>query len=323
MARQIDHLTTDPAGCSLEAGASLYEPDRRLEPKRTPSVPMLRTKSSKLRKGPPGRSAVSRLVERQYAGAFTPPLACPYYKRDPIRFSDCRRYNLQRVKDIKQHLHRRHSTSNAIPSQAAMAVCGEPHDGGIQSCHPHCLPALISQHDADSPIFRHRSRHKTVQEQWYRLWETLFPNVARPPSVFLGSFLEESIPQLRRLWVDKREGIMSQNWPLSSIPSRFADAMMESFLGILERGDFGREEEMIQQKNAVASSCGAEPWTTTTVDYCGSIGGGDDTTRPSFLPVEISGHGLSLVGSDQLLEPLQLEAPLFWGVGGEADFGIQ
>ena len=321
MARQIDHLTANPANSSLETGASLGETDRRLELKRVLSGPVLRTKSRKPRKGPTSRSALPRLVERQYAGAFTPPLACPYYKRDPIRFSDCRRYNLQRVKDIKQHLHRRHSTSNPTPSQPAMAVCGESRNGGTQTCHPHCLPTSIPQHE-DSPTFPHRSRHKTVQEQWYRLWESLFPNVTRPPSVFLGSFLEESIPQLRRLWVDKREDIMAQNWPLSSIPSRFADAIMESFLGILERGDFGGKEEIIQQETPLASSCDAISW-ATPVGYCGSNDGGDDTTCPSFLPVGISGFGLSLVGSDQSLEPLQSDAPLFWGFGGEASFGIQ
>ncbi len=35
-------------------------------------------------------------------------LACPYAKRDPVRYRDCHRYFLGRVRDVKQHLTRCH-----------------------------------------------------------------------------------------------------------------------------------------------------------------------------------------------------------------------
>ena len=36
--------------------------------------------------------------------------ACPFYKLDPNVYQDCRRFGISRVKDMKPHLQRKHSS---------------------------------------------------------------------------------------------------------------------------------------------------------------------------------------------------------------------
>jgi hypothetical protein len=38
----------------------------------------------------------------------SPPLSCPFYRANPLKYYKCQKYDLQRIKDVKQHIHRKH-----------------------------------------------------------------------------------------------------------------------------------------------------------------------------------------------------------------------
>lgn len=47
-----------------------------------------------------------------------PTLACPFYKRNQVRHSNCLHFRLKRIKDVKQHLLRKHKQPYYCP------ICG-------------------------------------------------------------------------------------------------------------------------------------------------------------------------------------------------------
>lgn len=134
-------------------------------------------------------------------------LACPYYKRDPVASYECRRYKFQRVKDVKQHLYRRHSRPDGIRMEQKKAL----------------------SHNV--------TRGKTVPEQWYDMWEILFPGLKRPRSVYLGSVFEQSILQIRSSWISNRSQIIHKvlstdsfmSIPLESMFDRVVQGLLDCF----------------------------------------------------------------------------------------------
>ncbi len=46
---------------------------------------------------------------RGFTARNKPLLACPFYKWDAHKYHDCLRYGLRRIKDVKQHVYRRHT----------------------------------------------------------------------------------------------------------------------------------------------------------------------------------------------------------------------
>ena len=138
--------------------------------------------------------------------------ACPFYKLDPDTFRDCRRFELSRVKDVKQHLMRKHK-----PPQCNR--CYRTFDGPerlehhIRSSEPCELSDRSKLHISDQQWARlnqqYLSRGKPVEHQWLDLWTILFPEEQRPQSVYLGNDLEETNSQLRRFWNNNRASIIS------------------------------------------------------------------------------------------------------------------
>jgi hypothetical protein len=90
-------------------------------------------------------------------------LACPFYKHDSLKHQDCLAYRLRRIKDVKQHLYRKHSAAMQNEGPKAFASSSK-------------------------------------LEQWYEMWDILFPSSQRPPSVHVGSYVQEAVPLLRACW---------------------------------------------------------------------------------------------------------------------------
>ncbi|KAI4862111.1 hypothetical protein F4820DRAFT_451336 [Hypoxylon rubiginosum] len=122
-------------------------------------------------------------------------LACPWYKKDPLKYQDCAKYKLQRVKDVKQHIYRKHMQ----PSERSST---EP------------KPDEISE-DQRKALNENANRGKTDVEQWLYIWDTIFPGEPHPRSPHLGSSQEEVLALLRNLWDKRRAEITASVLPAS------------------------------------------------------------------------------------------------------------
>lgn len=107
-------------------------------------------------------------------------LACPYRKLDPHRHRDCLKYTLHRIKDVKQHIDRRHS---------------------CEAGHKSCLEGVTDEQRR--MLNKTSSRNKSLELQWFNMWDILFPGQKRPQSAFSGNYIEEVVHLIRDCWKNK------------------------------------------------------------------------------------------------------------------------
>ncbi|RSM06168.1 hypothetical protein CDV31_009265 [Fusarium ambrosium] len=133
-------------------------------------------------------------------------LACPFWKRDPRQHCECFLKKITNVSYVKQHLSRRHTPTfycqrcfmifdNA--ASHSQHIFGEP-----------CTPRPLARLDGISPeqsLELMKKSKGTVEEQWYVIWEILFPGERRPLSIYVDSGQSADFVLLREF--SQREGV--------------------------------------------------------------------------------------------------------------------
>ncbi|KAH8734363.1 hypothetical protein BGZ61DRAFT_527718 [Ilyonectria robusta] len=140
-------------------------------------------------------------------------LACPFYKAHPQKYQDCLKYELRRIKDVKQHIYRKHSKPEFYCARCFQEFStAESRDE--HTVEPRCIRKEEFQFDGISSSQRkslnsYVDRTQTAQEQWYGIWKVLFSDKAQPSTCFVGSYFEEITSQLREFWGQKKTEILS------------------------------------------------------------------------------------------------------------------
>ncbi|KAK1658091.1 hypothetical protein BDP55DRAFT_638195 [Colletotrichum godetiae] len=157
-----------------------------------------------------------------------PCFACPFYRNDAMRHIDCFSLRMVRIRDVKQHLRRRHAEpshycptcyqkfktemdkSRHISDQSA-GKCS-PAEGGLDFVTLHAQDLLKSK----------VSRRATASEQWYTVWDTIFKPKPkpRPDRPSMGTFAEETISLLRTLWRHEGDQIISRSLATRQLSTR-------------------------------------------------------------------------------------------------------
>ncbi|KAK3898010.1 hypothetical protein C8A05DRAFT_19329, partial [Staphylotrichum tortipilum] len=123
-------------------------------------------------------------------GDGLPTLACPYYKMDPVRYYGCANLKKFRaIKTIKQHLARRHSDIHCARCKTVF-----PNEPAHQR-HLEEEVCLFKPWDLWDPLITpsqqkelgKRSKGGSVREQWFAIWDIVFPGRPKPPSPYLGT----------------------------------------------------------------------------------------------------------------------------------------
>ncbi|KAK2030826.1 hypothetical protein LX32DRAFT_651310 [Colletotrichum zoysiae] len=143
--------------------------------------------------------------------------ACPYFKRDPVRHLKCfMRFKLKRVKDVKQHLYRKHSfPEHCCPLCWATFDRRSDYDNHIRkrSCEAREMPGEYGDFmtvDQKKAISKRTDSGPDEHRQWYNVWKVLFPDEDQPASPYLKSTeLEELIPIVRWFWKKNSSDIVS------------------------------------------------------------------------------------------------------------------
>ncbi|KAI1648393.1 uncharacterized protein F4817DRAFT_72575 [Daldinia loculata] len=140
-------------------------------------------------------------------------LACPWYKKDPLKYSSCAKYKLLRIKDVKQHTYRRHMKPTIYCSVCFRVFSREKErDRHTQKniCTPRSKPefdGLSEQQRKELNQSANRGRNDT--ERWYCMWDTIFPGERRPLLPYLGVGRQELLPLLRSFWNQRHQEIIS------------------------------------------------------------------------------------------------------------------
>lgn len=170
-----------------------------------------------------------------------PPLACPFQKHDPIRYRDCLKLKLLRIKDVKQHLRRRHKQPDYYCSRCytifdesqqrdehtRLALCEKkpmPNFGGITA-------------KQDKELCANADRTLGVEKQWFQVWDTVFPGQRKPQSAFLNNYTEETVSLLRETWNKRRSEILDclSGRTTVNFPEAAADDLVNMLLDFFQK----------------------------------------------------------------------------------------
>ncbi|KAK7992961.1 hypothetical protein PG996_012015 [Apiospora saccharicola] len=142
-----------------------------------------------------------------------PTLACPFYKKDKITHSKCLTFRLSRVRDVKQHLNRKH-----IQPQSC-ARCSH-HFDTQKSLRTHNRSASCTLEDFMKPAGIAKDQKKELgtrvgrklglAEQWYQVWEIGFPLLDHPISPFVESPIQEVLAGFREYWAENGQSIITE-----------------------------------------------------------------------------------------------------------------
>lgn len=158
------------------------------------------TKPRKSRAGRANRSNAETIPDpEQDAHLFT----CPFVWYDSIVYGQCMKHGFTRIRDVKQHLRRKHSKPFFCPRCKAVFTKEDEltrHQQQAQCCELRNdieEPAGISKEQSND-LTRYPERRKDVVAQWNTIWKIVFPNHAhlRPRSPFHDKSRPEAIVSL-------------------------------------------------------------------------------------------------------------------------------
>ncbi|KAH7324975.1 hypothetical protein B0I35DRAFT_425295 [Stachybotrys elegans] len=139
-------------------------------------------------------------------------LACPYYKRDQARHQRCLKHVLKRIKDVKQHLSRNHKQMIYCPTCGLTFQRQAESDAHVRSrrCEisDHAVPEGITREQEES-LGRRVDRKLSLRDQWYSVWNIIFPGEQPPESPFLQTALQEGLLSFRRFRDERGPAIVS------------------------------------------------------------------------------------------------------------------
>lgn len=200
-------------------------------------------------------------------------LACPFFKLDSIKYSSCRNHRFPKVKDVKRHLHKKHTKPctayYCIPCKAnfrseKILIRHLKQNSGCSV--ERGLPNCISEQQQQA-LRRKSRRGKPQKSQWYAIWDTIFPGLRRPDSPFLKSELEETLAEFRKFWGEEGPALVAATVP--SIPSHGSlgrthqdvfDSLVHSTLDQFERKMIDAyNDDSAQQSFLVSSEQGILP----------------------------------------------------------------
>jgi hypothetical protein len=142
-------------------------------------------------------------------------LACPFYKHNPTKYRLClTRADLRGVGDLVQHLwnshHRPHYCPACFSEFETAAICDDHIRERSCPLRQAPMPDGLSEEQIQQLSQLVPTPEITEAEQWYSIWDLVFPGEQAPSVPYLSSELESTICELRHFWSEKGEGVIAE-----------------------------------------------------------------------------------------------------------------
>lgn len=125
--------------------------------------------------------------------------ACPYWKLDAGKHRECYRYRLQRIRDVKQHLSRKHTPEHycecclVIFPDAGSHEEHVTHRNGVWCTRDSTAELDGISHSKSRELSKKSNPRASEAEQWFQIWDTLLPTAVRPRSPYMDSEMSEDV----------------------------------------------------------------------------------------------------------------------------------
>jgi hypothetical protein len=225
--------TQSPDHTSVQDSSSLQKPGASTHPGAQSPLPKRKPRSMAFSRGSGSDCDDEESSTKRQRHECEEPrsqcLGCPFYKRDPLKYQVCLSYQLRRIKDVKQHLHRKHSKPEFYCSRC-FQVFSTASDRDVHTRPASCQMCADPQYDGiteqqKKALTMYVNRSKRLEDQWYETFDIIFPGEAKPESVFVGNYFEEVTPLLRALWNTRRSGIIGH---FNCVDQRSISAIMNT-----------------------------------------------------------------------------------------------
>ncbi|KXH30975.1 hypothetical protein CSAL01_08011 [Colletotrichum salicis] len=142
--------------------------------------------------------------------------ACPFYRNNAVRHTACLNLRMVRIRDVKQHLQRRHTEPrHYCPTcykrfETYLEQSQHVQNQSIVGCSPKDEEFdFVPPHAKDLLKFK-VSRKVTAEEQWYTVWDAIFKPKERPKHPYMGTVIEEVTTMLHEFWQHEGDQILSR-----------------------------------------------------------------------------------------------------------------
>ncbi len=210
--------------------------------------------------------------KRQHRGnddPFTKPLACPYWKLDPVRHRDCvKRDKFWEIKHVKQHLTRKHLEPDIHCGRCKTVFAKEDErQVHLREASAACVfkPWDPSNHlitPSQQKQLQKKSMDCSVPKRWFAVWKIIFPNHPPPGSPYIEAELAADLRGFREY---------------ARVRGRVVLLEQLRAAGVLEPSVSPSEEE-IESRVLTAVDRALE---SAIEDFLASLPASENTSRPS------------------------------------------
>ncbi|KAK8053586.1 hypothetical protein PG996_012887 [Apiospora saccharicola] len=196
-------------------------------------------------------------------------LACPFAKKDPVRYRNCYRYYLGRIRDVKQHLTRCHRKPIYCPICQKVFEDEDHRDDHIRlnDCSQHLEIEVEGISEKQERELGQRVSSKMPEEQqWFAVFDILFSPLPRPRSPYIDRDLSEQMSVFRDFYTSKGPALLLEFLESTGVVT-WNLPQEERDLATFQEGILG--DGLLQiwdhwiSANAVERPCNAEPSTPT------------------------------------------------------------
>ncbi|KAI0382417.1 hypothetical protein F5Y04DRAFT_252628 [Hypomontagnella monticulosa] len=215
-------------------------------------------------KSPSSRSSIRPSTE-------TEPLfwACPFSKWKPLAYRKCYQYILKDISRVKQHLRRHHERPPYCPVCWEIFREGRAFEYHIQcrECSPRPKVDIEGVNtDQQKQLEARPSRQLSKPEQWYAIYETLFPGQPHPSTPYIESDISAELLSFEKFMATEgleivkqktREHIPPNLIPLEDEVSAFSEFLFQQAIPeILRRYDTTRPTSLSPEISREPGSLG-------------------------------------------------------------------
>ncbi|KXH34260.1 hypothetical protein CNYM01_01065 [Colletotrichum nymphaeae SA-01] len=145
-------------------------------------------------------------------------LACPFGKMSPSKYSACSRFQLKRIRDVKQHLKRKHTPDDYCnrclsifdDEESLTQHVSQPDGFGCQLApEGRMLDGITHRQSRD--LSRKANAELSEEQQWFAIWDIVFPQKPRPESAYLDSAFAMQVCLFREHCARHAEPLLFQN----------------------------------------------------------------------------------------------------------------
>ncbi|CAP71692.1 uncharacterized protein PODANS_6_6500 [Podospora anserina S mat+] len=136
--------------------------------------------------------------------------SCPFWKRDPFHHMDCMSYKLRRIRDVKQHLMRKHYELPfycPICQHKFSDIKERDHHIRQRTCTEDLKGRTDPPNTSIPPEKQELLRARlggSDKEIWYQIWDILFEARTPPATPHQKTVIEEVVDVLQGFWSEHR-----------------------------------------------------------------------------------------------------------------------